>query len=91
MRDDRARAAAKACDERRGRRPSIYSGTEHVWEEMVDGDDIDVVYISTPWIWHVPMCLRAMAHGKHALVEERSKGGAFKESVQRKAFKGVNT
>lgn len=67
--DDRAQSAADACEKQRGRRPAVYSGTEDIWEKMVDRDDIDVVYIATPWAWHVPMCLRAMERGKHAFVE----------------------
>jgi hypothetical protein len=69
LRDDRAQAAADACVKQRGRRPAVYSGTEDIWEKMVDRDDIDVVYIATPWAWHVPMSLRAMQRGKHAFVE----------------------
>lgn len=67
--DDRAQAAAEACQKKRGQRPAVYSGTEDVWEKMVDRDDIDIVYIATPWAWHVPMSLRAMERGKHAFVE----------------------
>ena len=31
--------------------------------------DLDMVYIATPWNWHVPMALDAMKNGKHAAVE----------------------
>jgi len=31
--------------------------------------DLDLVYIATPWEWHVPMALGAMENGKHAAVE----------------------
>src|ERR1022692_4352222 len=68
-RDDRAKTAADLCAEKRGKRPAVYSGTEHIWEQMVDRDDIDVVYIATPWAWHVPMALRTMERGKHSFVE----------------------
>ena len=67
--DDRAQAAANACEKKTGKRPAIYSGNENVWEQMVARDDLDAVYIATPWAWHVPMCLGAMNHGKHAFVE----------------------
>jgi predicted dehydrogenase len=67
--DDRARQAADECERRRGKRPFVYSGTEKIWEQMVERDDIDVVYIATPWDWHVPMALRTMEHGKHAFLE----------------------
>jgi predicted dehydrogenase len=69
LRDDRAQRAAKACAGKRGRAPEVYSGTEHIWEKMVDRDDLDVVYIATPWAWHVPMALRTMERGKHACIE----------------------
>lgn len=69
LRDDRAKNAADHCEKVRGKRPEVYSGTEHIWEKMIARDDIDVVYVSTPWAWHVPMALAAMEHGKHAFVE----------------------
>lgn len=67
--DDRAQAAAEVVAKKTGRRPAIYSGNEQVWEQMVAREDLDAVYIATPWAWHVPMCLRTMELGKHALVE----------------------
>jgi len=49
--------------------PAVYDGTESIWEQLVARDDIDVVYIATPWNWHVPMAVGAMRQGKHAAVE----------------------
>jgi hypothetical protein len=69
LRDDRAKHAASECEKAGGKSPAIYSGTEHIWEKMVERDDIDAVYIATPWAWHVPMALGTMEHGKHAFVE----------------------
>lgn len=31
--------------------------------------DLDIVYIATPWNWHVPMATDAMKNGKHAATE----------------------
>ena len=31
--------------------------------------DLDIVYIATPWNWHVPMAVEAMKNGKHAASE----------------------
>ena len=31
--------------------------------------ELDIVYIATPWDWHVPMAVSAMKNGKHAAVE----------------------
>lgn len=67
--DARAKAAGDQCEKKTGKRPVIYSGTENIWEEMVSRDDIDAVYIATPWSWHVPMALFTMERGKHAFVE----------------------
>lgn len=69
LREERANNAAKRCEQVRGKRPEVYGGTEHIWEKLVARDDIDVVYVSTPWAWHVPMAVAAMEHGKHAFVE----------------------
>lgn len=67
-RKNRAEALADSIG-KRTKRPEVYGGTENVWEQMVDRDDIDVVYIATPWEWHAPMALRAMERGKHAFIE----------------------
>src|SRR5581483_9072433 len=67
--EDRVKRAADACVQKHGKQPAVYSGTEQIWEQMVDREDLDVVYIATPWEWHVPMALRTMERGKHAFVE----------------------
>jgi hypothetical protein len=66
---DRAENAAKKVANKTGKRPAVYAGDENIWEKMIARDDIDVVYISTPWEWHVPMCVKSMKAGKHAFVE----------------------
>ena len=45
-----------------------YSGEEG-WKQLCERDDIDLVYIATPWLKHVPMAVYAMEHGKHVAVE----------------------
>ena len=45
-----------------------YSGEEG-WKQLCEREDIDLVYIVTPWEWHVPMAVYAMEQGKHAAVE----------------------
>ena len=55
--------------ERRGKaRAAEYSGEEG-WKELCEREDIDLVYIVTPWLTHVPMSVYAMEHGKHVAVE----------------------
>jgi predicted dehydrogenase len=46
-----------------------YSGSEDAWKELCESQDIDLVYICTPWDLHTPMCVYAMEHGKHAATE----------------------
>jgi len=38
------------------------------WQNLCQMD-LDLVYIATPWRWHVPMAVGAMKNGKHAAVE----------------------
>jgi hypothetical protein len=62
--------AAKAIVEKAGRpAPAIYVKGERGFEELVKRDNIDFVYIATPWEWHVPQALAAMNAGKHAGTE----------------------
>lgn len=52
-----------------GQKPEVYSGSFEIWKEMIKRDDIDLVIISTPWEYHVQMCIKSMQEGKHAAVE----------------------
>ena len=53
-----------------GRHPAEeYTGSESAWKAICERDDIDIVYISTPWMTHVEMAVYAMEHGKHVAVE----------------------
>ena len=49
--------------------PAAYTNGDHAFEEMVKRDDLDLVIVATPWIWHVPMAVAAMKAGKHVGVE----------------------
>ena len=53
-----------------GRHPADeYTGSEDAWKAICERDDIDVVYVSTPWMTHVEMSVYAMERGKHVAVE----------------------
>lgn len=52
-----------------GQEPAVYAGTEDKWKEMVERDDIDLVFVFTHWDIHVPMCVYSMQQGKHVAVE----------------------
>jgi hypothetical protein len=62
-------AKAKKSIEASGFNPEIYTGETDAWKKMCDRDDIDLVYICTPWSMHTPMAVYAMEHGKHVCIE----------------------
>ncbi len=45
-----------------------YSG-EDGWRELVERDDIDLVYIATDWNSHYPIARHAMESGRHVAIE----------------------
>lgn len=66
---DRVEACQKLL-ERHGRpRATAYSGSTEAYKKMCDRSDIDLIYIATDWVHHVPLALYAMEHGKHVAVE----------------------
>ena len=46
-----------------------YSGSEDAWKGLCESNDVDLVYIATPWRLHTPISVYAMEHGKHVGVE----------------------
>ncbi|MBT7170923.1 MAG: Gfo/Idh/MocA family oxidoreductase, partial [Phycisphaerales bacterium] len=46
----------------------IFSG-ENGWKDLCKMEDLDLVYIVTPWRLHTPMAVYAMECGKHAAVD----------------------
>ena len=50
-------------------RPNGYDRGPRDFERLVAEEDLDLVFTATPWEWHVPVCLAAMRHGKHAATE----------------------
>src|SRR5690606_9200794 len=49
--------------------PDGYSGSEDIWKEVCDRDDIDLIYIATPWDLHAPISIRSMERDKHVYTE----------------------
>ena len=45
-----------------------YSGDEG-WKAMINNEELDLVYICTPWSLHTPMALYAMDHDRHVACE----------------------
>ena len=49
--------------------PELYTRGDTDFKRLCERDDIDMVFNSTPWRWHVPVCLEAMETDKHTAVE----------------------
>ena len=49
--------------------PTLYTRGQRDFERLCAEEDLDLVFTATPWEWHVPVCLAAMRHGKHAATE----------------------
>ena len=49
--------------------PALYAGSEDAYKELCERPDVNLVYVCTPWQFHVPMALYAMQCGKHVCVE----------------------
>lgn len=65
----RAEDAAKKVVNAGLPKPTIYSGGTEDFKRLCAQEDIDLVYICTPWDWHTPMSLCAMQNGKHVACE----------------------
>lgn len=50
-------------------KPDSYTNGEDAWKEVLDREDIDLVYIGTPWRLHAPIAIGAMEHDKHVYTE----------------------
>jgi hypothetical protein len=66
---DAALTAAGKIETASGKKPAVYTSGDHDFENLVRRDDLDFVYIATPWDWHVPMAVAAMEAGKHCGTE----------------------
>lgn len=65
----RVEATQKMLDERGVARAAGYYGSEDAWKQLVERNDIDLIYIATDWKNHAPMGLYAMENGKHVAIE----------------------
>jgi predicted dehydrogenase len=62
---DKANRAAKLITDAGHPAPAVFTQGDHAFEALVTRDDVDFVYTATPWEWHVPVMLAALAAGKH--------------------------
>src|SRR5262249_9356645 len=66
---DHATHAQEMVEKNSGKRPEIYTNGEHDYENLCKRNDLDFIYIATPWDWHAPMAIATMKGGAHAGVE----------------------
>ncbi len=66
---DRAARAADRVQSLSGQRPTEYAGSHTAYEELCASDDVDLVYVATPWEWHFRQGMAAMQGGKHVGIE----------------------
>ncbi|MFB8077208.1 Gfo/Idh/MocA family protein [Streptomyces sp. NPDC056013] len=69
IRADRARRTADQLVAKGKPRPAEYGGSDASFTQMLERDDIDLVYIATPWEFHYQQGRAAMLAGKHVIVE----------------------
>jgi len=65
---EKVEAAQKSATDAGQPKPAGFSKGD--WDfKNLNQLDLDIVYIATPWNWHVPMAVDTMKNGKHAAVE----------------------
>lgn len=69
IRADRAEKCADNLESEGNARPKTFGGSAKAYEEMLKRDDIDLVYVATPWEFHHQHGKAALLAGKHAIVE----------------------
>ncbi len=60
---------AVAMAQKAGQQPDAYHSSPDIWKTLSERDDIDLIYLLTPWQLHTPQAVHAMEHGKHVCVE----------------------
>ncbi len=50
-------------------KPQLYTAGEDDWKRLAQRDDVDLLFIATPWRYHAPMCIYGMKQGRHVATE----------------------
>ncbi len=66
---DRVEKAQKILEKYGRKRAKEFSGSEEAYKKMCERKDIDLIYIATDWVHHVPIAIYAMEHGKNVAIE----------------------
>lgn len=51
------------------KKPALFTGSDYAYRDLLKRDDVDAVYVATPWLWHTPMGVDAMKAGKAVAME----------------------
>ncbi|HEX7847954.1 MAG TPA: Gfo/Idh/MocA family oxidoreductase [Chitinophagaceae bacterium] len=65
---ERAASAQKILEKAGLPKAKEYSGNDG-WKALCESNEVDLIYICTPWHLHTPIALYAMKNGKHAATE----------------------
>ena len=66
---EKAQHAAGLITKAGQKAPTLYTDGDHAYEKLLAQSDVDFVIVATPWMWHAPMAIAAMKHGKDVAVE----------------------
>ncbi|MFA7173746.1 MAG: Gfo/Idh/MocA family oxidoreductase [Kiritimatiellia bacterium] len=70
LRADRVKHAQDYLKKRGMPKPKGYAdGSQELWRDMCDKEDLDLIYIATPRVLHTSMCVYAMKSGAHVATE----------------------
>lgn len=69
IRADRAARAADTTESSGQPRPQEYGGSSRSYQQMLDREDLDLVYVATPWEFHHEHGRAALLAGAHCGVE----------------------
>ncbi|HIN19530.1 MAG TPA: Gfo/Idh/MocA family oxidoreductase [Candidatus Marinimicrobia bacterium] len=67
--DDMIESALKILKDAQKPEPKVYKKGDEDFRNMVTNEELDGIYIATPWEWHAEMALAAMKAGKHVGTE----------------------
>lgn len=65
---DRVAKCQKILSNKGLKQAKAYSG-ENGWKELLKNEELDLVYICTPWSYHAPMAIESMKAGNHVACE----------------------
>jgi predicted dehydrogenase len=66
---DKCLRAAQLIEKAGQKTRAFISDGERDFERLSARNDLDFIYIATPWEWHVPQVLAALKEGKHVGTE----------------------